>query len=495
MISNNNKTNINNNKYNVDRMGTQMTTQKKIYRPSEDPVIAIRALRLRDNLNVLNQYYEKNIPDAESWLGLTDTALGNMQDIMKNVYEQCVYGSNGTLTGEDRASILQNLQALRDQVYAEGNADYAERSIFTGYKTNSNLTFGEDEPDTLYEIKETLSVEDIQEKKYYTNELKLPTTLSEVQGGIAQNLMASDVPHNRMRLSYSGLNGTDGSTTDVTISASGLAIQPTVTTMSYNTWAQSIPTGYPAPPANDAYFIPETGELILGEDLANNLRTTESSLDITYTKEGFASGEVRPEHYFDCTNKTPTLPNEIPYKLQDQEIKYTVAFNQEIVVNTQMSDVLDASVGRDIDELTDIVKSSIAAHEKIAKIDEMLASIQYADPVSQAGLAEWREAAVKEADYYDNNMQKTYESYISKFQGYRDDITLARTDVGNKLSRLELTKNRVSSQIDVFEDLKSTNEDREISDIIIDYTATTYAYQQSLLAASKASEQSLLNYI
>ena len=41
-----------------------MTSQKKISRPSDDPVIAIRALRLRSSLSQINQYYEKNIPDA-----------------------------------------------------------------------------------------------------------------------------------------------------------------------------------------------------------------------------------------------------------------------------------------------------------------------------------------------------------------------------------------------------------------------------------------------
>ena len=52
MINRNSMTNMNRNKVSVDAMNTQMTTQKKISRPSEDPVIAIRALRLRTNLSV-----------------------------------------------------------------------------------------------------------------------------------------------------------------------------------------------------------------------------------------------------------------------------------------------------------------------------------------------------------------------------------------------------------------------------------------------------------
>ena len=46
-----------------------------------------------------------------------------------------------------------------------------------------------------------------------------------------------------------------------------------------------------------------------------------------------------------------------------------------------------------------------------------------------------------------------------------------------------------------FKKLKSTNEDKELSDIIIDYTAAYNAYQASMQAASKAIKQTLLDYI
>ena len=43
MIMGNTKTNINSTKVLVDKYNTQMTTQKKISKASEDPVIAIRS--------------------------------------------------------------------------------------------------------------------------------------------------------------------------------------------------------------------------------------------------------------------------------------------------------------------------------------------------------------------------------------------------------------------------------------------------------------------
>ena len=51
MMLNNSMNNINGNKINVNNMNNQMSSQKKIQRPSENPVIAIRSLRLRSDLS------------------------------------------------------------------------------------------------------------------------------------------------------------------------------------------------------------------------------------------------------------------------------------------------------------------------------------------------------------------------------------------------------------------------------------------------------------
>ena len=56
IIQNNSITNINNNKVMEDQLNTQLATGKKINRPSDDPVVAIRSLRLRTSLTEIEQY-------------------------------------------------------------------------------------------------------------------------------------------------------------------------------------------------------------------------------------------------------------------------------------------------------------------------------------------------------------------------------------------------------------------------------------------------------
>ena len=487
MISKNSMTNMNSNKVNVDKLNNQMTSQKKISRPSEDPVIAIRALRLRSNLFELDQYVERNIQDAKSWLEVTEGALINMERIMDDVYKECVAGSNDPLNQEDRAAILKNLQSLRDQVYREGNADCIGRYVFTGYKTNKPLTFSEDQADTTYKITEKVSYQNIDEMRYYNNQVTVPNTSADVLAGVDLTDMPKEYSNHRIRLSYENMeeltakdikfyDEAKGRWQNLEDMEIGDDLVNITTDMSYDEWA-----------ADDFYVI-------LGKDVANTFGSQKTQLSVTYTKKGFSEGELRPEHYFDCEDITDP-DNTIKYTKQNQEIKYTVAFNQSLTVNTQASDVFNSSIGRDVDELTNAVQAAIAAHDKVDKIKEMQKQAQYADPASQAGLKEWLEAAEKEAVYADTNMQKLYSNGVNKFQKYKNNITLAKTDLGSREDRLLLTETRVSEQQSTFEQLKTRNEDKELSDIIIEYTAAYTAYQASLQATSKANGQTLLNYL
>lgn len=508
MIMNNTSSNMNTNKTNVDTLNTQMSTQKKISRPSDDPVIAIRALRLRSSLSEIDQYYEKNIPDAESWLEVTETALKNMQDILTDVYKQCVNGATDTLTDEDRNTILTNLQKMREQVYAEGNADYAGRTVFTGYKTNKSLTFGEDTADTSYNITEKLTYDDISTKTYYSGLSEVPT-IDDMNTGTLPSTNLEDHTYSRIRLAYDGLSDLtqlqyrdkNGDLQDIDgmeityVDTDGFTkiSNVTYTVRNYTDWqdAYNFEVG-----ENEAVYIPETGEVIFGKNVATYMSAQKPDMVVSYNKTGFAKGEIRPEHYFDCTDTSnPNPANHITYVKENQEINYMIAFNQTLPVNTQASDVFDSSIGRDIDELTDAVQMALTAHDKVSKIEEMMKEEQYAGEEDQALLQEWLDTAKKEASYADDNMKNLYSQGITLFQGYLSDVTKAKTDVGSKGSRLELTKSRMSNQQLTFEKLKSTNEDKELSDIIIDYTAAYTAYQASMQAASKAIKQTLLDYI
>lgn len=165
IMQRNNLSNINTNKIYQDKLSTQMSTQKKINRPSDDPVVAIRALRLRSSVTEVTQYYTKNIPDAESWLSVTEESLKNVSQIITNMMARCDKGANTYLETKDRQIILEELKALGDEIYSTGDADYAGRYIFTGYRTDTSLSFLK-ETNQTFSITEQLGKENIDTYTY-----------------------------------------------------------------------------------------------------------------------------------------------------------------------------------------------------------------------------------------------------------------------------------------------------------------------------------------
>lgn len=539
MITNNTKSNINSNKLLVDKYNTQMTTQKKISKASENPVIAIRSLRLSTTLSHINQYVDNNIPDASAWMDVTETALTNMKDLLTDIRTHCVNGSTDTLNQEDRQTILDGLKALSEQVYAEGNADYAGKTVFTGYRTSSNLTFDEEELDTRYSINQTFNYSNLEEKRYYTGDVMVPEAI--VTGSVnpdndtkACTTTIAENTYERMRLAYNGdtqLNefkydytDRDGNAQSITFTRTENVDQVTgEITYSYDaTNANTDPATAATPPQmtvfeteqdweaakqadglvgkvvgdDEIIYIEQTGEFIFGKNVANTISDGKAQMNVQYEKEGFAKGELRPEYYYDCTNMSDDDETKwVTYTKENQEIKYTVANNADLTINTQADSVFDASIARDVDELVNVVQKSIDAHNKVAKIEEMMAEAQYQDEVSQEMLKGYLDAAKKEADFADDNLQKTYEAYIGRFDKYLEKINIAITNVGSVKNSLKLTQTRVENQQMTLEELKSDNEDRDISDIIIDYYASYDAYQSSLTAAGKLGQSSLLDYI
>ena len=614
MIVKRTKSNINANRANVDHTNNQMSIQKKITKPSDNPIIAIRALRLRSTLSTITQYYDNNIPDTESWMECTQTAMINMKDLISDAHKQAVYGTNDPLQPENREAILKELQSLQQQIYCEGNADYDQRTIFTGYKTNQNVTFMNtaEAKAEHYKITETFDFKQIEKKEYYQgrfDDTSNTTMLGDPNANPpvppANIPVFDDVQLNRLRLSYDEITADEnslsitytdsatGAKSTMTMSADGktVSIDGCTFTMGLDTSVTpnrqvisvNAPSGYTAVPSqlpatgnladgsayttqlyknsdydftnpaapvplpgitaeppkslsvnysntspeltangngqtlvykvrdtadlrtngydiadNEIVFDHASGELIFTDKTAEIFDAGKASFSFTYDKNGFEEGELHPEYFFNCT-RYMSERDDIVYENFDengewitQAIKYNIANGQQMQINTEARDVFDPNIRRDITELIDVVQYAISANKIV---DEIEAKIKTADPADAEQLNKWLDAAKKQRDYANQSMHDTYSSYISKFQGYLDDINLGITNLGGRQARVELTKNRMSVQKSTFKELKSINEDMDLSDLVINYTAASVAYQAALQSAAKIGKMTLLDFI
>lgn len=571
MMTNNTVNNVNTNKTLLDRIATQVATKQKITRASEDPVVAIRALRLKSSLNSLDQYYGKNIPDAESWLDATGTALNNMYTCASSMLSDTTKISTGQYSLSEKQKILDEFKSLRNQVYKEANVDLSGRSLFTGYKTNMDLAFKTADTSASYRITQNFSGTDVDAINYVSGcvDVNASNILSSTATEYNQNTINNNSLY-RIRLAYgdlsenavatakdltyqsSGKLNTDltvamqGSTTGyvkatvslnaatgvVSATVAGTATAPaggytttvgataidiydaggtlvgtfdyavdgnTVTaSKSVNVNAVSLAdaggsdAAYLNTPDEEITLIKETGELVLGKGVYQSLQNCgEDAISFTYEKTGFAENELKPEHYFDCTN----LVNGNVYVNQNvsQDIDYVVNFNQTLTVNTEAKNVFDQSIGRDVDDMVSALENAIAAETKVNKLKSMLGDSQY------SGKTEYINSMIlaceKEQTYAENKLQGLAKNSITNFESYCSKIKTADTEVGSKESRLALTKERALKQQTNLETLSQENIGVELSDALVEQEQANLAYDAALTAASKIITHSLLNFL
>ena len=500
IISQNSITNINNNKILEDKLNTQLATGSKINRPSDDPVVAIRALRLRTNLNQVSQYYTKNIPDAESWLDITESAISTTIEIITDMYSNCTQGAAGFQTPDDRDKILDNLKALQQEVYATGDADYAGRFVFTGYRTDTSLTFGV-ETEKTYTITEQLTADSLDEITYVdVADLDTMTeTNAEGLGTMEQEISTNQVY--RMRLAY------ENCSPDTVPQISFYAADGTLTTfepavISLNDTTQD-PYLAVEGMVEAAVYIPETGEIILDENTYKALKAVidnpatgvdEGEIRVTYEKSEFAKSDIRPEHYFYCESDGITYNEGYLTGATDdnsnQFISYDVGFNQDVRVNTLASELFSTDLSRDVDDLINAVEDVKAMEENIGTLEKMIK----ADPENQE-LKDRLAAAKKANTFLTDKMQKLFEANISNMQGHLDLANTALTATGNRSSRVELVANRLAKQEVNFKTLSSQNEDVDLTEVAVNLGSVELAYQAALMATGKISQTTLLNYL
>ncbi|MCM1541743.1 MAG: flagellar hook-associated protein FlgL [Blautia sp.] len=515
IMQRNNLSNINTNKIYQDQLSTQMSTQKKINRPSDDPVVAIRALRLRSNVTEVTQYYTKNIPDAESWLKVTEESLENLSQILDNMIKRCTKGANGDLKTEDRQIILEELKALGEEIYSTGDADYAGRYVFTGFRTDTSLSFLK-ETTLKYSIKEQLGTGAIDSISYVDTGKLLDlnssnfddTTMSAIK---EDQITATDVY--RIRLAYNDCDA-DGTTPMIQYLDPSDPVDAPLRTMAVTDTLSihGATDPYKEAAANDnaVIFVPETGEILLGKESYKTLmavkdkeETTvrnESEIRVTYEKSHWNEGDLRPQHYFACTT-TDAEGKKIDYNAEyleghvaHQEIEYDVGFNQRIRVNSTADECFQPGIGR---ETTDIVNAmqDVLDLEAIAATLDKLKKENEGDADKLKTIQDQLDAVNKALTYAKQKEQSLFERGITTFQKYLDDANLCVTNCGTRSSKLSLIKNRMQNQKTTFETLKSENEDVDITEVAINLNSAELTYEAALMATGKVMQTTLLNFI
>ncbi len=489
MMTNNALINMARNKETYDKYLQQYSTQKKIQRPSDDPVVAVRSLKYRTRLSELEQYLYKNVPDAVSWTSATEKNLTDINKVLTTMYDYCEQAANGTLAEDDKAKIVSTLTEYKGYIYEQNaNYDNTGRYLFTGYRTDVPLLFDSDQTNTTYQITEKLSATDIKSFSYVYGG-------AEYAAGTTASGYAQDAPEyldtHRMTLSYKNMDA-DQITFNY-VDAAGAVQTLNVTTQRVQD--DSVYNEHYKPRDDEAFFVPETGEIVFGDNVYAAVCESRE-ITVEYKKTNFGENDIRPEHYFDCiatNNDTGVVKNY--QNPADQKMVYQINFSQTLTVNTLACESIDMGIGRSIEDIVNIVNEMEQTKSALADAEKRLSDCDASDTAGVAAYEQLIEQIENKLTLQETMLTNAFTNGMTVCKAGQDKLNVALADLGARMNRLNSTQAKLEELEISFTESLSENENVDLGEAYIRYNEADLLYQATLQATAKTLGNTLLDFI
>ena len=467
--------NITRNMNAVDNLYTQLTTGKKIQMPSDNPIIASRALKFRTNIAETNQYLS-NVAQGISWMQITEQALSNTMESLISVKELCTEGASGNYNIDNKKTFADELQSLLAQLETEMNVTYAGRYVFSGYRTDKPPTILEDGQAVDYDITQSLTAANIEHAKVYTKQNPDAPVVSEVNKLKLPYSASNNVTMNEIRIV-----GANGSTVAMTLNGTTtpqlISVPAAAGTNAYN------------PGDDEVYYVQDTGEIILGKNaMAAVSANADGRIDLDYHITNLDKGDLNPEVYFDCHDNI----NNKTYTMTGQNIQYEFGVNTRVPINNMAKDSLTASLYGDLRALLNLVNGVQLTPENqlIDKYSNPPHSLQ-GDALTEAV----QKQRAEEKQYFNGVLQNAFSNMLGIIEDHTSQASKEYTQLGSRMNRLEMIQNRLTQDRLSYETLKSENEDVDYLEATMNLNAANYVYQMALKAGGSIMQTSLADFI
>ena len=115
------------------RTQMQLSTDRRILTPADDPVASARALEVSQSRE-MNSQFATNRASARSSLTTVEGALQNAGDLLQDIQQLAVNAGNGTMVQSDRLKLATELEGrLEDLLGVANSTDGAGGYLFSGY--------------------------------------------------------------------------------------------------------------------------------------------------------------------------------------------------------------------------------------------------------------------------------------------------------------------------------------------------------------------------
>ncbi|MCS6266923.1 MAG: flagellar hook-associated protein FlgL [Vampirovibrio sp.] len=120
----------------LNKLQEKTSTGQNVNRPSDDPLALANLLNVNQGINH-NEQYIKNIDVGLSELQSTDSAVGQVVDIINRASELATQGANVTTGINGMTSISKEIDLLTNQLVQLGNSSINGVYLFAGVKTSA----------------------------------------------------------------------------------------------------------------------------------------------------------------------------------------------------------------------------------------------------------------------------------------------------------------------------------------------------------------------
>ncbi|MEK4360391.1 flagellar hook-associated protein FlgL [Paenibacillus sp. FSL M7-1455] len=159
MMNSSMMSNLQTNYRRLDKTQEQLMTQRRLNRPSDDPVGVSSALKYRAEISSTTQFNE-NVQDADSWMKFSDTVMTEATQIVQRLSELAVQGGTDTVPADARKNIAAEVDELYKQLVSLGNSQFKGKYIFNGERVNeqpypddpANQPYSLDQGEVEYQI-------------------------------------------------------------------------------------------------------------------------------------------------------------------------------------------------------------------------------------------------------------------------------------------------------------------------------------------------------
>lgn len=139
MLTSNFLNNLSSNLNKLDKLQSQLATNRKYSHISDDPISVIYSQQARYKLNRLTHYI-KNVETAQNWLAQAEEGVMDINDIIKSAYESAIDAATDVKTDEDRRNAAEYIGQLKELMLQSLNAVFGDKYVFGGYNTTGAVS-------------------------------------------------------------------------------------------------------------------------------------------------------------------------------------------------------------------------------------------------------------------------------------------------------------------------------------------------------------------